>query len=373
MKTYLTAVSISITFRLLFRVTTLDMAINVEGILQTQSYRFNWTIERFLEKCEKVGEICTSPVFSIYHSDKITKWDLRMYPKGENEECKDYTAIYLRQQNDEKSDVSAVFQVSIATASGPDIRTLSLESPRLFKQGNSWGWKKFVMRDFIIDPNNGALVDGAITIKCEIKFPSSTQDATEKLEAYSNLVDKIGKGFGDYEQLLKTNQFSDVMFIVQDKRIYLHKDILMCRNSFFKAMLKNQSLEKKRKLAKDEHEIKDVDYKVMMEVFRFIYAGKVNNIDKIVKKLLIAADRFDVDDLKALCELTLARNLLTDLTVNNVLEYLELVDKCDTAHLTTPVINFAVLHYGEVIKKPGFKDLSNSVMFRIMQKIKPAI
>ena len=45
----------------------------------------------------------------------------------------------------------------------------------------------------------------------------------------------------------------------------------------------------------------DFDSKTMLELLRFIYSGQISCIEKVDLELLIAANRFGIDDLKEIC------------------------------------------------------------------------
>ena len=59
------------------------------------STTFTWTIEDFFNRSEKFGEFVQSSTFTLSGpNDKVTKWELRLYPKGDD----DYSryARYIR-------------------------------------------------------------------------------------------------------------------------------------------------------------------------------------------------------------------------------------------------------------------------------------
>ena len=45
----------------------------------------------------------------------------------------------------------------------------------------------------------------------------------------------------------------------------------------------------------------DIDSKTMLKLLRFIYSGEITNIEEVDFELLIAANRFGIDDLKTMC------------------------------------------------------------------------
>jgi speckle-type POZ protein len=67
----------------------------------------------------------------------------------------------------------------------------------------------------------------------------------------------------------------------------MHKAILASRSAVFSAMFEHQMIEGKSNRVK----IDDVDPDVMTEVLRFIYTGRINNIEKMSDLLLPVADK----------------------------------------------------------------------------------
>ena len=56
-------------------------------------------------------------------------------------------------------------------------------------------------------------------------------------------------------------------------------------------------------------QIDDVDFETMRELVRFVTHGCVRHMDLFAVKLLIAADKYDINELKAACESFLCRTI----------------------------------------------------------------
>ena len=87
----------------------------------------------------------------------------------------------------------------------------------------------------------------------------------------------------DFSQLFEDEEFSDVIISVAGCEFKVHKAILSARSPVFAAMFKNAMKESKTGIIK----IYDVSQCAMKELLRFMYTGKVLNIDKICDDLLI--------------------------------------------------------------------------------------
>lgn len=82
--------------------------------------------------------------------------------------------------------------------------------------------------------------------------------------------------------------------------------------------------------------VEDVDSETMLELLRFIYCRKVNEISKVDDKLLIAANKYGIDELIPLC----VSSLMDNLNIDNIMETLTLADLLDQGHLKSNCIDF---------------------------------
>ncbi|CAG9811387.1 unnamed protein product [Chironomus riparius] len=89
----------------------------------------------------------------------------------------------------------------------------------------------------------------------------------------------------------------------------------------------------------DEIKISDVDSKVMLEILRFIYTGKVNYLHKRAKDLLDAANKFNVVGLKE----AFVKVMEKQLSIENVVKILELAYELKRNDLKENCIDFIKL------------------------------
>jgi speckle-type POZ protein len=114
---------------------------------------------------------------------------------------------------------------------------------------------------------------------------------------------------------LFSKDFSDVTLVSSDeKEIPAHRCILATRSPVFKAMV-----EKKSGVIVAE----DIDGETMLEMLRFIYTGTVENFETIALNLIYAAEKYELPDLKSMCD----TKLLEQISEETVLEYIELTEK----------------------------------------------
>ena len=86
--------------------------------------------------------------------------------------------------------------------------------------------------------------------------------------------------------------------------------------------------------------IEDIDGDIMLEILRFIYTGKTQNMDKLADALLPAADKYCLERLKVQCEETLCTTIDRD----NVADTLILADLHSAVQLRQQAIDFINAH-----------------------------
>lgn len=95
---------------------------------------------------------------------------------------------------------------------------------------------------------------------------------------------------------------STITFIIGDRRLYADKTLLCQKSSVFEAMFNSQMMES----ITNEVHITDIRYdifKLLLSHIRFhILPNFVSNDTEILSELLIAADKYDINSLKYLCE-----------------------------------------------------------------------
>jgi len=165
-----------------------------------------------------------------------------------------------------------------------------------------------------------------------------------------------------YEKMFNNQSFSDFQVITSDgKEIYVHRNILSMRSPVFEAMISSTMIEGSEKKVL----INDIEGRTLMELIRFVYSGKVNEIDTIAGELLYAANKYDLQDLKPLCVESLALNL----GVDNVLETLVLADLHQEKYLKKFAMDFIKFKYPEIKEQPEWENLSHQVMKDILDFI----
>jgi len=304
------------------------------GIKKSETYRFVWRIYDFSLRTEKNGEFLSSEQFTVKGPDnKMTKWCVQLYPRGKVEDSTDDISLFLKKLTiDEEVDAFYVLSLLDANKAKHKLHQLNVTKFSVRKTA-SWGWNKVMDRNHLSQytPDDILTLIVEITIigktKKSIEFVKSGEGCSTLTEYYhhTQLVQ-------DVEALFLSKDHSDVLIRCGDKVYDCHKNILGSRSPVFKSMFK---LNMKEKMTGDV-EIKDMDHEVLEDLLKYIYSGGAPNIDEHVQELFYAADQYQIDKLKELCEVKLCSRLDT----SNCIDLLILSDLHNAQILKVAALEF---------------------------------
>jgi leucine-zipper-like transcriptional regulator 1 len=144
------------------------------------------------------------------------------------------------------------------------------------------------------------------------------------------------------KELVGSDKYSDVTFIVEVKEVMAHK--ILCRRC---PSLQNMIPIKCEDGGADEIVIADISYDTFSSLLEFLYSDAcdvdANN----------AADRFGVDRLKKICECALVKSL----DVNSVCKMALLGDTCSGEILRRESIAFIVTHFERISRTAVFEEM----------------
>nr|CAD2181330.1 unnamed protein product [Meloidogyne enterolobii]CAD2198768.1 unnamed protein product [Meloidogyne enterolobii] len=153
----------------------------------------------------------------------------------------------------------------------------------------------------------------------------------------------------DMSNLFEKSLFADCTLYSGNREFQVHKAVLACRSPVFAAMFEHGMAES----LSDCVNIKDIDSEVLGEMLRFMYTGSAPNLERMADELLAAADKYQLERLKVMCE----QSLCLSLTNETACETLILADLHSAEHLKTQSTEFINLHANEVMETEGWKVL----------------
>ena len=218
-------------------------------------------------------------------------------------------------------------------------------------KNRNWGWKNWLKRNKL---DSALLPDGNLSLKCTITvfgpekiacgldLDSSKPNLSVKCQ--KQLSEQLGKVFSD-------KQFSDIKIQCEGQTFDCHLAILAARSPVFMAMFQSNMKEKETKTVT----IEDFKAEVVSQMLNFIYTGNISSHDtgEVATELIAAADKYQLDLLKEICE----ERLCSSLEVTNCVEYLVLGDMYQTFKLRKRAMEIAVENIVSITDTDVFKNL----------------
>ncbi|KAJ8678606.1 hypothetical protein QAD02_014393 [Eretmocerus hayati] len=328
---------------------------NTLGELKLWKYSptFTWKINsfdnahvRFLEPSKYIQ----SPKFSIGSRNPLN-WCIQLYPNGFDSNTGDYMSLYLKFESHDQDDVEAKYHFSILIDSNVRIFGADSKNYRLFTPGSDWGFEKFISRDILFDERNKLLLNGSLAVCCKIDVNDRNSDIfDQQIPSSISLPSFQNQLLDDFESLLEDKKCYDVVLVVNERKFYAHRAILVARSSTFAKRFENTI----RRESLSVEQIKNVKEEVMEEILRYIYTGEVKNIESVSGGLLAAAEDYALVDLKTFCEDVMSKNL----EIDNVANTLGLAHSFKALSLKEKALSFISSNFETVLDTEGFKTLT---------------
>eukprot|EP01103_Thecamoeba_quadrilineata_P018925 TRINITY_DN7469_c0_g1_i1.p1 TRINITY_DN7469_c0_g1~~TRINITY_DN7469_c0_g1_i1.p1 ORF type:complete len:796 (+),score=82.08 TRINITY_DN7469_c0_g1_i1:63-2390(+) len=156
-------------------------------------------------------------------------------------------------------------------------------------------------------------------------------------------------------------EFSDIEFVMNDgTTMKAHKVILSLRCEWFRMMFETSFSEKN----KHSIRIDDIEPSMFNEILQYVYTGDDDIIQSDhLDDLLIAADRFLLEDLKQACE----SKLVPEIDLNNCASLLGLSDQYNAPRLKTSVLKFICKKYQEFVKTQDYLEMKEEFPSMLQQ------
>lgn len=309
---------------------------------------FKWTIDNFSLIYKILGNSYNSSEFFDDDYEQL-KWYLKLRAHGYLEDGQDYISLYVCCNLSQDVIVNASYKCSLLNDKGEEREVRS--GTGAFKALEGCGWPKFVDRDFLFDKSNGLLPENKLIILCEIAFVIDIINVSGKhMNSPIKVVDsKLGD---DFIKLFFNSQFCDATLVAGDREYEVHKAILTARSTVFDAMFRNNFKEAKS----NRVVIYDIDHDVLKELLHFVYTNEAPNLDKMAKDLFVAADKYDLQQLKKMCEKALCVNL----SIETAIDTLILAERYGANQLKAYTESFIHNHVNDVKETKSWGEATKS-------------
>ncbi|XP_040596978.1 speckle-type POZ protein-like, partial [Mesocricetus auratus] len=315
-----------------------------------QKFTYSWTISNFCSMLREMKEAIESPTFSSGARDK-NRWSLKIHPNGVDEESKGYMSVYLTLLSCPKRPVWAKFQFWIIDSKGE--KTQGMKSPRFFsfQQNQQWGFRKFILRDFLLAQVPWLLEDNELSLRCKVtvvqdSFGLSDENKKPGIQVpRCTLADELG-------ELWENSSFTDCFLVVGSQEFQAHKSILAVRSPVSRAMF-GHDMEESRTNRIEIHDLEPQGFRAMMG---FIYTGKAPDLHSMADIRLAVADKYGLHRLKVMCQHTLCK----DHSVETAAHTLVLAHIHSAGNLKIQALDFITSHDSEVSETSSWKTMVGS-------------
>ncbi|XP_047086322.1 BTB/POZ and MATH domain-containing protein 1-like [Lolium rigidum] len=231
------------------------------------------------------------------------RWRMRYYPDGEGSADADWISIYLHcNDRTDANKVKAELKISLLDQDRQPVPSYSFPRSQIIRTFSSeeptWGFDQFIKRKDLEE--SIYLRDDAFSIRCDVTVSKdifTEQVPPSVVVPPSDMHQHLGN-------MLLDGDAADVTFNVGAETFAAHRCVLAARSSVFKVELLGAMKEKTATLVR----IDDMEPMVFRALLHFIYTDSLPAADEgsgaaaMAQHLLVAADRYNLERLKLICE-----------------------------------------------------------------------
>ncbi len=130
--------------------------------------------------------------------------------------------------------------------------------------------------------------------------------------------------------------FTDISLVCGSLEFKVHRVVLASQSAFF-----NTRFEERWQTQDKKVDMSDLSPSLLKAIISYVYTGEVASIDNISPDLFVAADKYQLPALKAVCEQSLVRTLKID----NAIRFLRLATTLNADVLQQHVLGFLVANH----------------------------
>ncbi|CAB0038814.1 unnamed protein product, partial [Trichogramma brassicae] len=317
---------------------------------------FTWTIADYGLISKRPEVRLNSPVFCV--NDCPDKRFRLHYETSPN-----WVSLYLVRVSPARDELTCECKLAIAVG---DTTIAFKEFVKVFaSKGHSsdedeedWGFTEFT-RIEKIERAVAATGNNVVTIRCDVVV-------AKRLEKNLIVRQKI-EPLARYDWIFLDERSSDVnlQFPVQPQQqpVPAHKLVLAGASPVFRAMFFREMLKKQQNVV----EIVDIRREIVVEMLRYVYTGSVHQKPPLecgaYCELLAAADKYQIEPLKLVCE----EKLRSMLSVENCIQVLNYAEKHRAPELRMDGVLYANTHMAELVDSEPMKQHASPFVLDIIR------
>merc|ERR1719316_734485 len=176
----------------------------------------------------------------------------------------------------------------------------------------------------------------------------------------SNLV-------SDLRKLINNPTFADVTLLVEGQPVYATRAHLAARSEHFRALFYGGMRESSG--TDEQITLPDIAYPVFCQLLEYIYTDQVGDIgSELAVHFLIAAERFLIDRLKALCEDIIRKGI----SIDNVVQIMMAAKAHRATSLKDICMDFIITNEEKIKSTAAFRELIQepTLMYELLMRRK---
>jgi alpha-tubulin suppressor-like RCC1 family protein len=156
----------------------------------------------------------------------------------------------------------------------------------------------------------------------------------------------------DFGGLVGDPQYADIRFITQGRTLFAHRAVLEARSVYFRSMFRSGMMESFVVNGKPTDIVVPDRFVCLLRMMIFIYTDILpEGSDEALLEDLVTADRYQIMDMRCLCE-----NMLVP-TKDNWRELLQVAESIHSSRLKSETVGFLRNHLGEAYLSGSTEDI----------------
>lgn len=319
-----------------------NQLLHLSTSVDVKEYSFDWELHNYgplYRKFTKNFHMFSPPI--KFDDDAELEWSMKLDTSGRE---RDVISVWLKKGSTQSRIIHVTLSLLTSDGDLVNFKENKLTTETIgFKHIASVPVKTKLFAD---KENSCSCSSNTLIARFNATYYSYTANPICSIYNKNKMIPK----FNGFENLLGNEKFSDAKIIVGSHTFNVHKCILDVRSEFFSAMFNSEMKEKSENKVK----ISDVSPEVMQELLRFIYTGRVNNMSNLKMELLVASDKYMIEDLKNMCEEALIQGLKNE----NVPTMILFAEKYSARNLKAASLKFFTIHKKEIMTTNGFANIS---------------
>jgi len=335
-----------------------------KGEIEEYKFEFQWKIESIRDKAMKSN--CGESIQTETLTYEDTKWHFVLYPNGvddeEDEILADNNSGYIALDIVNDSPRGTVFFAVDVCEVEDGLENLLMDDDGYTDRAT---FPKLIHHRHIRESNKDGILHLVVriqvkkyhTVMKKIKLSRPVAKETKR-EVPEEVLDKV-------KEFLEKKQHPDVEIICQGDSVPCHRLVMAARSDVLAAQLGSDLKEARE----GKIDIKDMDVSTVRDMVHYMYTGDTGDMFKYkAKNLLVAANRYQLEELKEICQ----NFLITKIKTENALGMFVMGHANNAEHLKREAKEAIVNNAREIVQQEGWKEElggNSDIVFEILEAI----